>query len=304
MGKKEVTIITAFFDVGRKDFKGGLARNNEKYLTYFKFWARLKNNLIVYTDSETAEQVLSIREEFGLKDKTKTIIVEDFNLIEPEILDRMLEISESETFLKYRYMPNPADNNARYDYIMLLKSWCMQDAVKRGHAEGMLVWIDFGFNHGGDVYTNPLEFDFKLEMDLPNDKITLFSIMEDDNKPIFQIVQSYAVYIMGFMMCVPSHLAEVLWSDIKRAMTSLLDVGFIDDDQTLLLMAARNNREKYNLVASDWFMPLKENGGEHLTINTEKRKPILKDRLLHGYRVNKRRRNCKKNLKSIFLNND
>lgn len=302
--KKEVTIITSFFDVGREKFKGNSARSNDKYLEYFKFWARINNNLVIYTDSDMAKKVQNLRKEFGLENKTKIIIVDDYSVIEPDILKRMSEISESETFLKYRYMPNPADNNARYDYIMLLKSWCIKDAVEKGYANGNLIWLDFGFNHGGDVYTNPLEFDFTLEMDLPEDKITLFSIMEDDNKPIFQVIQSYDVYIMGFLMCVPSELASTLWNDVKKAMNSLLDVGFIDDDQTLLLMAARNNKDKYNIIASDWFMPLKEHGGEHLTVKNEKKKIALKDKLLHGYRVNKRNRNCVKNLKQIFLKNN
>lgn len=304
MNKKEVTIITSFFDIGRKDFEAEFARNNDKYFEDFKFWARIKNNLIVYTNSEMAKKVEEVRREFGLADKTKVIIIDDFSIIEPELLKRMEEISKSEEFLKFRYMPNPADNNAQYDYIMLLKSWCIYNAVEKKMADGLLLWLDFGFTHGGSVYTKPEEFDFTLRVEFPDDKITLFSLKEDDNKPIFQIVQSYDTYFMGFMMYVPSHLAESLWIDVKSAMNSLLDVGLLDDDQTILLMISRKYKELYNVIQSDWLMPLKEYGGEHLTIQKKTSKMALEDRILRRYRVNKRNRRCIKNLKSMFLKND
>ena len=300
MGKKDVTIITAFFDIGRKNFEGEFARSNEKYINYFKFWARLRNNIVVYTDSVTAEEVIKIRREFGLEDRTKIVIIDDYFKIEPEILDRMEKIVKSEEFLKFRYRPNPADNNAIYDYVMLLKSWCIKDAYENGFATGMLCWLDFGFNHGGDVFKVEEEFDFKLEVDLPMDKITLFSIEDYDNKPIFHVIQDYSVYMMGAPMYVPYNLAQKLWEDVKEAMNSLLDVGFIDDDQTLLLMSAIKYPERYNIIKSDWFMPLKEYGGEHLTFERKIEKITLKDKLLKNYRIYKRNKRCMKNLRNLF----
>ncbi len=304
MNNTEVTIITSFFDVGRKNFEGEFARNNDKYFEDFKMWARIKNNIIVYTNSEMAKKVETVRSEFGLLDKTKVIVIDDFSILEPALFERMNEVSKSQEFLKFRYMPNPADNNAQYDYIMLLKSWCLNDVAEKKLATGLLLWLDFGFTHGGAVYPNSEEFNFTLKVDFPNDKITLFSLKDDDGKPIFQIVQSYDTYMMGFMMYVPSNLANLLWSDIKSAMNSLLDVGFIDDDQTLLLMISRNHKERYNIIKSNWLLPLKEYGGEHLTTITTPKKMAFEDRILRKYRVNKRNRNCIKNLKSLFMKND
>ena len=299
--EKEVTIVTAFFDIGRKNFEGQFARSNEKYIDYFKFWARIKNRIIVYTDSATAKEVIKIRKDFGLEEKTIIEIIDDYSNIENDILNNMNKIAESKDFLKYRYMDNPADNNAIYDYVMLLKSWCMQDAVQKGFAKGMLCWLDFGFNHGGDVFKSSEEFDFELKVDFPDDKITIFSINDYDDKPIFRIIQSYDVYIMGAPIYVHSNLARTLWEDVKEAMNSLLDVGFIDDDQTLLLMSAIKHRNRYNIIKSDWFMPLKEYGGNHLTIHKKELKYSLKDKLLRGYRKYKRNKKCIKNLKELFL---
>ena len=72
----EITLVTAFFDIGREGFVS-IPRSNEKYFNYFRFWSRIKNNLIVYTDSESRDKVLQIRKEFNLEDKTKVIVIDD-----------------------------------------------------------------------------------------------------------------------------------------------------------------------------------------------------------------------------------
>ena len=197
-------------------------------------------------------------------------------------------------------MTNPADNNALYDYVMLLKSWCLKDAVDKKLATGMLAWLDFGFNHGGNPYPNKEEFDFLWKTDLPKDKVTMFIKKDDDGKPIFQIVQSYEVYTMGAPFIVPSNLASKLWEAQKKAMESLIDCGFIDDDQTIMLMASRNC-DFINCVKSNgWSLALKENGGEHLTTITSQVKQSIKDKLLFKYRVYKRNKTCMNRLKKIF----
>ena len=299
MKKNEVTIVTAFFYFVRNNFKGK-SRSNSKYIEFFKFWARIRNKLIVYTDSIMAEEVKKIRSEFGLIDKTKIVIVDDVNKIEPELLKRLELITQTDDFINYRYMDNSADNNPKYNYIMMLKVWCIKDAVEKGLASGLVAWMDFGFNHGGKVYTNPLEFDYLWEAPVSTDKLTLYSIRDDDNKPLFRIIESYDVYMMGAPFIVPDKLALQFWELIKDSMNSLLDCGFMDDDQTLLLMASRKCPKIFNVIKSDWFMPLKECGGSHLTMKELEGKMSLKDKILYKYRVNKRNIRHFKRLKKIF----
>lgn len=297
---EELTIVTAFFDVGRGEFSAS-SRSNDNYLEYFKGWARIRNKLIVYTDAVMAKKVMKVREDFGLKERTHIEIVEDYIDIDRNLYEKMLQVSKDSTFLNFRYCDNTCDNNAKYDFVMLLKAWCISDAVQKKLASGNIAWLDFGFNKGGAVYTDPLEFDFLWSYDFPKDKVTLFSLKEDDHKPIFKVVQSYEVYVMGGYMIVPDHLALTFWNDIKEAMNTLLDVGFLDDDQTLLLMVSRMHSERYNVKKSDWYMPLKENGGKHLSV---REKPIVKnsllDNILYKMRVYKRNKNCGKRLKKIF----
>mgnify|MGYP002616688503 CR=1 FL=1 len=151
----KITLISAFFDIGRANFTNTeYTRTNEKYFEYFKFWARMKNDLVVYTDSNSSKYVRDIRNSFGLKDKTTIIEINNIYSILPNIYEKMCKVSQSEEFKMFRYYENAMSNRASYDYVMLLKYWCMNDSVERGLADDMLAWMDFGFNHGGKCYTN------------------------------------------------------------------------------------------------------------------------------------------------------
>ena len=292
---KEITIVTAFFDIGRKDFKE-IPRTNEKYLEHFKFWARMKNNLIIYSDSVMGPKALEIRKSFGLEDKTKLVIIDDISSIDNELYENMKKIDNEPNFLSFRYNSNATENSSLYNYVMLLKSWCIKDAVDSG-VQGLLAWLDFGYNHGGDVFTDPMDFDFEWKYDF-KDKITFFALKEDDGEPIFKKVESLDPVIMGAPFIVHSKYANELWELEKAMMYELLDMGFTDDDQLINLMMVRKKPELFDVLISDWFMPLKEYGGSHLKY---KSLPKPKKNILYKYRVYKRNRNYLKKFKKQFL---
>lgn len=272
---KNITIITAFFDIGRDDFTA-IPRSNETYMNNFKFWARIKNNLVIYTDKKSANEILSIRNQFGLAAKTKIILIDNIDRIEPDILNRMCEVSNDEYFINFRYITNATSNIAKYSYLMLLKSWFMADAVKRELASGMVAWIDFGFNHGGELYTNPEEFAFEWKYNF-TDKIHLFYYKELDNKPIFEIVRRLNDSIMGCLIVLPSSLCSTLWNLNRQAMITLNKVGLSDDDQLILLMSYRENPELFEINESEWFLPLKTFGGKSLNIREKKNYSYIKN---------------------------
>ncbi len=263
---KELTIVTEFFEIGREDYRDTHSRTNKEYLEYFKFWARMKNKLIVYTYKEMADEIKKIRDEFGLLDRTIIIEIEDETKIETDLFNRMKSIENQEYLNNYRYHKDVIENYAKYDYVMLLKYWCLMDAVKNGYAQGMVAWLDFGFNHGDDCYINSEDFNFNWETNLNENKIHLFTIKELSNEPIFELIRNMEVDIMGAPIILPDRLCIVLWELLKKAMNSLIDIGFIDDDQIILLMAYREQKEIFELHKSYWFLPLKENGAEHLTV--------------------------------------
>lgn len=274
---KDITIVTAFFNIGRERFKA-IPRNNDVYLKNFEFWARIHNKLVIYTTPDMVQPILDIRKKYNQESNTELVPIDNIEIIEPEILKKMEQIKNNTWFERFRILPNATSNIPMYSYLMLLKNWFLQDAVAKGLAKGQIAWIDFGFNHGGRLYTNPEQFDFKWQYDFSG-KIHCFYYQKLDTKPIYETVRRLSDSIMGCLYVVPEQYCSTLWKLTKSAMIHLVSVGLYDDDQLLLLMAYRAQPEIFELHQSDWFRPLHDYGAEHLqmrsTINRPKYKQII-----------------------------
>lgn len=262
----EICIVSAFFNINREGWDR-FERTSDEYLDYFFCWARLKNLLIVYVETEKLKnKILEFREEIGLKDKTIVHIIEDFRNIDFELYESIKKATENEIQKGARlFKKNPEVWNADYNYVMLLKMWCVQDAVSRGEAKGLVSWVDFGYNHGGDVIDKDSNFNFTWKYDFPK-KINLFLIQQLDDKPMFDIVCTMDTYIMGTVIVGIDFLWNEFWLLVRSSMISLNDVGLTDDDQNIILMAYRKRPEIFETYLSNWQMQLKQFGGSHLLL--------------------------------------
>ncbi len=257
MKNSTITLVTAFFPIQREIWGGCFARSDDKYFQYFEFWARIQNDLVVYTVPEFKDRILDIRHKFG-RDNTIVITIEDPFLIDQELYESIKKASQNQLARDFRLLPqNPESWNAEYDYLMLLKEWCVQDAVQKELTSKTAAWIDFGFNHGGDYYLKAEEFDFCWQFDF-SDKIHLFEIDSDDGLPIFEAVRRMNTYIQGDLIVASAGLWNKLWELIRQKMLALNEIGLIDDDQILLTMIAREHPELCELHQSSWFSQIQD----------------------------------------------
>src|SRR6476661_7858717 len=82
---QDVTIVTAFFDIGRGDWLGDVKglpvevfrRSNDLYMQWFRNLAPIKNDMVIFTESQFAESVLKARREHGLESITTVLIYEN-----------------------------------------------------------------------------------------------------------------------------------------------------------------------------------------------------------------------------------
>lgn len=270
----EPIIITAFWDVGRGD-NCLIPRSNEKYYKEFAEWARIRNRMIVYTDQKSKDTIYSIRESYGLEDRTQIIVQENIFDVEPELYSKMSGIEVLDAQMKY--IPNAMSNRANFDYAWLMKYWCISDAAQYVEPNSMLAWVDFGFNHMDKCYTNMEEFDFLWDCTASDDKIHIFSLEEIhryDNENLIGNILFQNDVMMGVFHLVPQKYAFELWQLIRQAMVSLIQIRVLDDDQMLLLMAYYSKPEIFEVHKSNWFLPLKEMGAKHLTVRQCQRNKI------------------------------
>lgn len=266
--EKDITIVTAYYDIGRKEWKG-FTRDDNKYFSYFSHWARLQNQLIVYVENEMyRKRVLNIRKKFGREGQTVVIVTGDILNIDRNLYETMKMACDNPIQRDFRLnKENPECVNAKYNYIMALKTYFLNETIKKKlNKHSQLAWIDFGFAHGNEVYTNEKEFDFLWQNEFKKG-IHLPIRRELDNRPIFDIVRSMDVYVMGSIFVGDEESMAEMWNMMKEAVYALAYCGMVDDDQTELLMMARKYPDYFNMDESEgWHLYLKEHGGEHLTV--------------------------------------
>lgn len=286
MNTEKITIVTAFFPLKREEWNG-FNRSNNKYLEYFKFWSKLKNDIIVYTDPIEAANIEKYIKE-SKRENIKLVILNNYKEIDEELYNSIKSTMSNENSVKFRFQPkNPESWNADYNYIMSIKSWCVQDAVNKGYATGMVAWIDFGFNHGGEYFIDESDFEQEWRYNF-NEKFHLFMIHDLDSLPIFQVCEMMHTYIQGDIMVAPSYLWEEFWTLVRKNMLTLNKCGLADDDQTITLMAYREKPEIFELHKSTWFSPLRDCSNIKFKIKEENKKKnkFLKIKRQIKHRIN------------------
>ncbi len=247
---EELTIVTAFYNVGRT------TRSNDQYLSYFDFWAGLKNKVIIYTTEDMKESILKIRKKHNLEDKT-IIITKDLKEFDKQNLEKI-----QETFIKYdqtlnrKHPKNIECNNPLYCYLVFLKPFFVVDAIERKLTSENIMWLDFGFNHGNEFFTDRVEFNFLLEKQeiINEEKINFFSVKEGEYKNIANVYFNMEPFIMGGLIFAKSKNWYILKEHTKNALNAFLSFGMVDDEQTMYLWCTRNYLNNYKIIRSyEWF---------------------------------------------------
>lgn len=263
---EEITLVTDFFDIGRgQDKNKDLRRTAQRYFDEFKRWARIQNTLVVYTDSDSAEIIKGIRAEYGLGEKTIIIQIDNLFELVPGLLPKLEKISHNKDFLNFRYLPEASSNNPKYDYLWMMKYYFMNDAYERGLLSENVVWMDFGFDHGGITYSDAEDYNFLWEYDFKN-KIHISCLHDPDSVIGMQSLQFQDDCVMGCMYGLSRELVPIFWHLVEDAMNALLMLDCMDDDQQLVLMAYKARPEIFEVHVTDWQMIMKEMGATHMKV--------------------------------------
>ena len=253
----EITIVTAFYDIGRAEWKG-FERSAKKYLKYFEFWAGLKNELIVYTSKEFEKEILNIRKKFKLENKTK-VIVKEYKSFDLDALKGIYRVFKEYDQSLNRALSNlnlPEITQPLYCYITYIKPLIVADAIKNDLTSDKILWLDFGFNHGGfDIFTDKEQFNFALKaqpnLGLDEHKINCFKLYDDINKMNMpNIYLSLKFSIAGPLFYGNKKAYLKMSMDFHEALRVFLSFNIADDDQAIIEWCIRNKKEHYNILKS------------------------------------------------------
>lgn len=236
-----ITIVTAFYDIGRETWSS-YSRKNEEYFSCFKLLCQLKNKIIVFTQSKFQKEFEDIISTI----KGDLIVFYDDKIIDNEFyIKKINKIQKSSEYLNGILTPNcPEYWNPYYVYINFLKSDFCLEAIKRvPEIDDFVSWIDFGYVKKQEQIPESKLWNYQF-----NDKINFWSIKDIPQEiNLIHTVKTNTVYIQGCHIVASKNKWYVLNQLMIEQLNHLLINNLIDDDQTLMLMSYASNPEEFKI---------------------------------------------------------
>ena len=258
----EISIVTAFFDIGRGDWtpdKGlphYLQRTNDTYFERFGHMAKLENEMVVYTSEEFVDTIRKLR-----GNKPTQIMVVDFENSFELLRERVATVQNNADYqskINPSQVANPEYWNADYVVVNLLKSSFVSKAIQEKYINNDLVaWLDFGYCREESTLNNITTWKYPFN----KEKIHMFNIKDYDGKNIEDIIFNNDVHITGPCIVASKDLWPKFEYIIQSHIKLLADNNLMDDDQTLLLMSSLSNPnlfELHKVSTDDWFVVFRD----------------------------------------------
>lgn len=248
-----ITFVTAFYDIGRETY-GHNSRTVETYISYFKNLVKIKNKIILFTTESVAKRL----ENECLPENVTVIIYDFFNEV-ADINKKIKEVQQTETYKNK--IREDLRNNIEYvvsEYSLLncSKSHFLHKAVsERLISTNYVSWIDFGYCRNENVHYENLNISTDFNS-VRTFSLTEIPKVEDLN--IEEIFSTNTVFIIGGCFILPKLLVKSFHSLLKKRMEDLIDLGLIDDDQTLMLYIYKKHSSVFDNVVlpNSWFSSL------------------------------------------------
>jgi protein YibB len=245
----DITIVTAFFDIGRGDWtpdKGlphYLHRTTDTYVERFGHLATLENEMVIYTTSDLVDKIIELR-----GDRPTHICTVDYHNCFNEVRQKISDVQKSESY-QSRIVPHQSRNpeywSADYVLVNALKSTFINKSIDAGYCSNDLVaWVDFGYCRDLSTLYGVKHWKHNFN----KDKIHLFTLKDFvEGTYIDQIIFTNDVHMVGGAIIAGKQGWKNLEYLVQHSLTQLLDNNLVDDDQTLLLMSYLSSRDSFEL---------------------------------------------------------
>ena len=254
----DITLITAFFDINRNNWKV-FNRNNDFYINSFKKYLELDYKMIIFIDDKILEKYYfqnTDRQTFipinleWLKNNTKS-----WEQLE-KVRNIMLSIEYKNLVKKRIENENPENIYAEYNIINHSKIDFIYYAIVNNliNPNDFICWSDFGY-FGSILSNNPEKFpNATLDIKKFNNKKLNFclrnKINEFDKDPIYTLVVAPEIFTGSFFGGSQDKMIE-LYFLYHECLNELYDKNISDDDQHVYLRAYFKKPELFELFLSD-----------------------------------------------------
>lgn len=246
-----ITIVTAFYDIGRGDWKPEkglphyLERSVDTYIERFSHTAKLENEMVVFSTPDIIEKLRPLRA--GKEDKTKFVEF-DPRAAYAKVREEIVKVHQDKEYQDLIYKSqrlNPEYWNADYVLVTNLKATFVDMAIKNNLVSNdMVAWIDFGYCRDASKIPPSM----KWEYDFDPTKIHLFKYHDyQEGRSLQDLVASNDVHILGAKAVASKEMWSVMSQLMNKSFQILMSNKLVDDDQTLFLISTLLNPELFEL---------------------------------------------------------
>jgi len=253
-------IVTAFTDIGRGTWSHNpwgvpvqsyIPRTVDTYIERFERMASLKNHITCFVDSDL---LLRLPKNSNIEyHDIREVTGHEWNVA---VLDKIKGVHSSDWWIsRFRNDASPERWNSDYVFINWMKSQFLIKVFRDKYClETTFAWLDFGY-----FRTEP-KTDF-LTYQIPEGKELVFFSNGKTKHEINEVspidaVMSGEVFIQGCHVIGTSVGFRSLGVASYDYLDTLVNIGLIDDDQTMLLMAYKGLHEMIHLQynsSTNWF---------------------------------------------------
>lgn len=239
MSSANISIVTAFYDIGRGNwspqhgFPSYLQRTTETYIERFSYLAQLQNDIVVFALDETINKLQKYNDKHNIKFVSLDLLTK-FQDLRNRIHRVQLDTNYQQKISENQRL-NPEYWNPDYVLVNFMKSYFVNYAISNSLSKNELVaWVDFGYCRSSDKI--PISKSWSYDFDPL--KIHLFNYKDYDNLPLDTIIANNIVYILGAQIVGGKSVWPKFEQTMKQQMKRLFDNNLVDDDQTLLLLSS------------------------------------------------------------------
>ena len=250
------TFATAFYDIGRGKW-GSYKRTVDDYMTYFaNTVSKIQANLVIYCDESNKDRISSIRPE----GKNTRIVVVPFEETEMYRIyhARIDAVMKSQSFRsKIVHRDIPEMLYPEYNIVNFNKISFVVDS-KKYFDTSIYGWIDYGFGHGKVDVSSDLSF---CEAVTRDDKVYMGCIRVPFDDMLYHPWSYFSneIFITGSAFIGTKKSIVRFKALFDEVLDTSLELGMVDDDQTLYNMMYLKDKTLFNLKQGTWFNQFGEN---------------------------------------------
>lgn len=249
----KISIVTAFYDIGRGNWNGWIQRTTDTYFERFSHLLSLDNDITVFTSPDLVDRLKDLTKNRAAK---TNIVAYDLFSECAGVVEEIRKVQESPDYqsqIAPEHKDMPEYWSPEFIFVNIFKPSFVRRAIDMELCDNDLVaWIDFGYCRSPAALGGHTTWSY----DFDPTKIHMFAVREvplDLNAA--HLMTHNEVYIIGTYYV--AH--KSLWAEMERLMyvnfREKLSQQLVDDDQSFLVMCYQSKPELFEIhqLHGEWF---------------------------------------------------